>query len=89
MRTKIALMILCVSVLAFSGTCPADDAGQKPGNVVSADSIRCERFLMKSVSDLKGKLVEFCDLNKPYSFAGSDPLGGNPMITYCCRKKGS
>jgi hypothetical protein len=72
--------------LNLTSTVRADDTTAKPD---ASDSLRCERFKMSSVSDLKEKLADYCNLDKPYSFSANDMLGGNPWVTYCCRKKGT
>lgn len=82
--TSLLLAILPIPPLTSSAG--ADNAASKADG---SDTLRCERFKMESVSDLKEKLVMYCNLDKPYSFSTSDLLGGIPMATYCCRKKGT
>ena len=81
-----SLLLATLPTLRLISIARADDAAPKADG---SDTLRCERFKMESVGDLKEKLLMYCNLDKPYSFSASDPLGGNPMATYCCRKKGT
>lgn len=60
--------------------------GQSNSKLSPIDSLRCERFATDNVAELKMKLIENCDLNKPYSFTSAGNAL-NQAITYCCQKK--
>ena len=55
---------------------------------VTSDDFRCEKFRVDATATLKEKLLENCDVTKPYSFAFSgNALGDATTATYCCIKK--
>jgi hypothetical protein len=70
------------SIIGFSfaffsavGVARADDAS----------NFRCERIRDVKLAELKAKLVENCDLTKPFSFAQEPSL--QTAFTYCCTAK--
>jgi hypothetical protein len=44
---------------------------------------RCEKF-NGSLGDLKLKLIEICNLDKPFSSSLSKTVGGDEFYFYCC-----
>ena len=65
--------------------------GTKPGTVTEApgaamlpDSFRCERS-SQGLADLKTKMMENCNLNKPFSSSHSSAV--NETYMYCCHTK--
>lgn len=50
------------------------------------DLLRCERFIKGTLKDLKGKLQDNCDLNKPFSTSLAVNIGEEHYM-YCCHKK--
>ena len=50
-------------------------------------SFRCEKFRNAALAELKLKLVENCNLNKPFSFGASENVTGEGSYTYCCHSK--
>ncbi|MBN8536914.1 MAG: hypothetical protein J0M15_07655 [Deltaproteobacteria bacterium] len=48
--------------------------------------LRCERFTKSNLRDLKEKLYENCDLNKPFSTSLAINIGEEHFL-YCCHKK--
>jgi hypothetical protein len=73
-RTASFSVLLCSSwLIAASGY--ADDGS----------NFRCERIREVSLAELKAKLVENCDLNKPFSFSQEPAL--KIGYTYCCTTK--
>ncbi len=95
-RTKSAFSarIIGITVLAVFSVC-ALNAGvfaeaqekvkksAKTSGTSIADTFRCEKMRNKSLKDLKAKLVENCDLDKPFSFSTTD-IGVDSDMTYCC-----
>ncbi len=72
-------------VVSVSISAVAQD-GKSEGKKDPNPNFRCERYRERDISVLKAKLVENCDLMKPFStslavFAGED------TILYCCHKK--
>jgi hypothetical protein len=53
---------------------------------VSPDNFRCEKFREGGISDLKLKMLENCDLNRPFSNSLS-LFAGEETFLYCCHKK--
>jgi hypothetical protein len=50
------------------------------------DNFRCEKFREGGISELKLKMLENCDLNRPFSSSLS-LFAGEETILYCCHKK--
>lgn len=58
------------------------------GDDATSDTFQCERFKAETMFTLKAKLLDACNLNKPYSFSSvGDALGSNGSMVYCCHKK--
>ena len=55
-------------------------------STVSVDDFRCEKMTGLSLVEFKTKLVENCDLNKPFSSSLSSVLNESTYF-YCCQKK--
>lgn len=53
---------------------------------VSADHFRCEKFRDGGLVELKNKMVENCDLNRPYS-SSLTIFAAEETYLYCCHKK--
>lgn len=53
---------------------------------VSPDNFRCEKFKEGGISELKLKMLENCDLNRPFSNSLS-LFAGDETFLYCCHKK--
>lgn len=51
-----------------------------------AGDIRCEKLAGQSLADLKAKLVENCDLNRPFSTSMTKLLNEETYF-YCCQIK--
>lgn len=50
------------------------------------DNFRCERFIKGNLKDLKSKLLDNCDLNKPFSTSLAINIGEEHYL-YCCHTK--
>lgn len=49
-------------------------------------SFRCEKFSGSGLGDLKLKMIETCDLDKPFSSSLSRTVGGDDVYMFCCHK---
>lgn len=54
--------------------------------VSKEDNFRCERFIKGSLKELKSKLQDNCDLNKPFSTSLAINIGEEHYM-YCCHLK--
>ncbi len=83
-----AILILSTQLftLAFAETATQEKSA-KSAEPVSEDHFRCERLRLTTIAALKAKLVENCDLSKPFSFSTSNNLGLDATATYCCTTK--
>lgn len=82
MKTAIFLSLLSFSVLCLEAkaAAPKEVAVTYP----ELSDIRCEKLQGHSLADFKKKLVENCDLNKPYSSSMSRLLNEETYF-YCCQ----
>jgi len=53
---------------------------------VTNEDFRCERVMGMGLAEFKSKLVENCNLNKPFSSSLSSMLN-EVNYFYCCQKK--
>ena len=53
---------------------------------VTTEDFRCEKMTGLSLVEFKTKLVENCDLNKPFSSSLSSVINESTYF-YCCQKK--
>lgn len=52
-----------------------------------ASRFRCEKFTGNGLADLKLKLIQTCDLEKPFSSSLSRTVaGGEDVYMFCCHK---
>lgn len=87
MKTFI-LLSLGLSSLSWanqSSTKPLDQKTQVADSIKDSD-FRCERFMGRELSRLKTRLLENCDLNKPFSSSLS-VFTGEDTFLYCCHTK--
>ena len=86
-----------IALLVFSAlsTTPSFAKSEKPvpatadaeaAKDTAVDDFRCEKFQEKSLAALKLKMVENCDLNKPFSSSMSLFMS-NESYMYCCHAK--
>lgn len=55
---------------------------------VNADNFRCEKFREGGLVELKNKMLENCDLNRPYS-SSLTIFAAEETYLYCCHKNAS
>lgn len=76
----ITLLITQLSLSAFA------QKGTTTLAPVSADDFTCGKVQGVSLAEFKMKLVDSCDLNKPFSSSLSTVVNDNTYF-YCCQKK--
>lgn len=64
----------------------ASPAPAAPSEEILPENFRCEKFHEKSLAALKLKLIENCDLNRPYSASMSHFMQSEAYM-YCCHGK--
>ena len=71
-----------------SKKCTRGSCALKVGNQseVNADNFRCEKFREGGLVELKNKMMENCDLNRPYS-SSLTIFAAEETYLYCCHKK--
>lgn len=72
--------------LAAGSTAKAAPAAPAAAAEVTNENFRCERIRDAKLPEFKTKLMENCDLNRPFSMAMTDVALGN-SFTYCCHLK--
>lgn len=77
---RLLLMFFVIIAASFSTTTVFADETNKD------DNFRCERFVKAPLKELKQKLQDNCDLNKPFSTSLSVSMGEDYYL-YCCHKK--
>lgn len=87
--------LLLLSLLVFSNSFAADTKNKATAAPVAIETeaaevvypesadIRCEKLTGHTLSDFKKKLVETCDLNKPFSSSLNRILNDDTYL-YCC-----
>lgn len=83
MNQFIILTSLTFSLSAFSAESKPTEMA--PAYPVASD-VRCEKLIGVGLVDFKSKLVENCDLNKPFSSSMSKLLNEETYF-YCCQLK--
>lgn len=83
MNQFIILASLTFSLNTFSAETKTPEVA--PSYPVASD-VRCEKIIGSSLADFKVKLVENCDLNKPFSSSLSRLLNEETYF-YCCQLK--
>lgn len=81
--TLIIATLLCLgSSIAQANKKSAPEATERKDLVAD---FRCEKF-SGSLGDLKLKLIETCNLDKPFSSSMTRTLNGDDVYMYCCHK---
>jgi hypothetical protein len=73
--------IIIINGLLFSPLSYADEGESK--ETKSDPSFRCEKIRSQKLTDLKEKMLENCNLNKPFSSSVS-VFAGEDTYLYCC-----
>ena len=74
-------LFFCALILLGSGSVFSADKKE-----TESSDFRCEKMRVKSLSELKLKMIENCDLNKPFSSSLS-VFAGEDTYLYCCHAK--
>ncbi len=81
---KVTLSLFFTLLLSVSGF--AADEAEPDSKPSKDDQLRCERFVRSTLKELKAKLQDNCNLEKPYSTSLAINLGEEHYM-YCCHKK--
>ncbi len=76
--------IAVATAMLFAPSAPADEPSAKPVTKSDAGFV-CERLRGHSLADFKAKMLETCDVERPFSFSEGDAL--DKTITYCCHRR--
>jgi hypothetical protein len=84
---QLIIITAAASLLSFNAYSvetnpPAAASSDKTG---LSGSFRCEKF-NGSLSDLKLKLIEICNLDKPFTSSMTRLLGSEEVYVFCCHK---
>jgi hypothetical protein len=81
-------LITMLTFLTFSVITLAAESkpAATPSSYPTVEDVRCEKLNGHSLSEFKAKLVENCDLNKPFSSSMSKLLNEESYF-YCCQLK--
>ncbi len=82
LATTLMLALCATSLAAEEKTSQSKDKA----SIINSDDFRCERLTGVSLADFKSKLVENCNLNKPFSSSLSRVLNEDNYF-YCCQKR--
>lgn len=74
-----ALLSLCANAAESKSASPSDKK-----DLVT--NFRCEKFSGVGLGDLKLKMIETCDLDKPFSSSLSRSVAGEDFYMFCCHK---
>lgn len=80
MKLTFALLIMLMSTTVFA------QKGAPAPSAVTADDFTCGKIQGVTLAEFKVKLVDSCDLNKPFSSSLSTIVNDNTYF-YCCHKK--
>lgn len=78
-------LVLAIYITLMTATAFAQKGAMAPA-AVTADDFTCGKMQGITLSEFKMKLVETCDLNKPFSSSLSTLLN-EVNYFYCCQKK--
>lgn len=79
----VSATFFCFSASAAESK-PKSSATSERGDLVS--TFRCEKFSGSGLGDLKLKMIETCDLDRPFSSSLSRSVGGEDIYMFCCHK---
>lgn|GEM_PF-4267114 len=92
-NSKVAVLLAgVVFALGFASikTIAAEGKRESASKGGSTDSerFRCQKFEARTLSTLKEKMLNDCDLNKPFSSNVSKGIAGDDLYMFCCHTKG-
>ena len=53
-------------------------------NKTDSGSFRCEKMRGATLGEFKAKMLENCNLDKPFSMSTSESISGKETYTFCC-----
>lgn len=77
--------VLAIYITLMTTTVFAQKGATAPAPV-SADDFTCGKVQGVTLAEFKAKLVDSCDLNKPFSSSLSTVVADNTFF-FCCQKK--
>lgn len=80
---SLALTIFGFFAYAADSKSSADDKSDKSDDL--AASFRCEK-ITGTLTEMKIKMIDYCNLDKPFSSSMSRSMGGEEVYVYCCHK---
>jgi hypothetical protein len=87
LKSLAALLVLSFSLQGLAaGNEKEGSKSSSKSNQIGVDDVRCEKSTGISLAEFKAKLVDNCDLNKPYS-ANLSKVLSDEIYFYCCQKK--
>ena len=88
MKSLLCLFCLFAILPAMADETSAEKPAAKRTDraVAEASSFRCEKVKSVTLAEFKAKLVENCDLNKPFSSSLSAVVADETYL-YCCHTK--
>ncbi|MBL7543937.1 MAG: hypothetical protein JNL11_08980 [Bdellovibrionaceae bacterium] len=93
MKTKvkanliIVTLFITLNIFAAPSKTQTEESSDTKSDVKEdlSSSFRCER-LGGSIREMKLKMIDNCNLNKPFSSSLSRTMGGEDIYFYCCHK---
>lgn len=77
-------LILGVTSVAFAEEAKEEKKAAAPAS--DSDFFRCVRVRNSSLVELKLRMVDECNLSKPFALSATD-IAVDSSFTYCCHKK--
>lgn len=79
------IVLVAFTLVLISETLYAKDSAENVSKTATdAKSFRCEKVRGATLAEIKGKLIDHCNLNKPFSLSASEALSGKEIYTFCC-----
>lgn len=89
MKNPIRFLFVVLLALPSSLILKAEEKGSRPKVEQSpedlSETFRCERFRSQDLKELKKKLIDNCNLSKPFSSSHSSITSDD--FVYCCHTK--
>ncbi len=85
-RASIVVLLagLSLSTISFAEKAASKD---KLETKVTTDNFVCQKHRKSNLAELKLKLLDECDLNKPFSSSIASAVGDGDTAQFCCHAK--
>lgn len=80
----VGALTLVAATLSLASAQEASPKGTPKAATTGPDFV-CERLRSYSLPDFKARMMETCDLNRPFSFTEGDAI--DKATTYCCHRR--